>query len=89
MSDDGPRPQLAVMTQDPEQEPRKEPHEHQPQTGTICTSGGLPVLGKLNHYSGYPVDAMCLVCGEPIRRERFFAIGPEGDWQLKPRDGER
>ena len=76
-------PELAVIAQEPEQEP----HEHQPQAGTIYTSGGLPVTGKLDHYSGYPVDAMCLVCGEPIRRERFFAIGPAGDWQLKPRDG--
>ena len=35
---------------------------------------GLPA--NLMHVSDYPVEAVCIECGEPIRCQRFYAA----DW---------
>lgn len=64
-------------------------HEHDPQPGTIYTSSGLPVERTLDRFSSYPVDAVCRICEQPIRRGAYLAAGPEGDWQLKYPEGTR
>lgn len=76
-------PQLALVAAEVRE------HEHEPASGTIYTSSGLPVQGKLTQFDSYPIEAVCLICGEPIRRGQFFAVGPEGEWQLKYPDGQR
>jgi hypothetical protein len=53
--------------------------EHTPQAGTIYTHTCLPVESGRAGEDDYPLDAMCAVCGQPIRRQREFLC----DWQLK------
>lgn len=52
---------------------------HTPQPGTVYTH--LCLLASSGHAQpeDYPLDAMCVTCGQPIRREREFGC----DWELK------
>lgn len=53
--------------------------QHQPDTTTVYTRGGLPARVKDEH--AYPLEAVCMNCQQPIRCESFIT-----DWQEKYRE---
>lgn len=55
--------------------------QHQPKDGTVYTTTGLP--GDLMRSLDYPLEAVCLHCGTPIRCEHFLPIGESGEWRPK------
>lgn len=50
-------------------------HEITPARGSARQLDGTPA--DLTRPSHYPVEALCLVCGQPIRCERWFLSGWE------------
>lgn len=55
--------------------------QHRPQEGTLYTATGLKA--SLQRRGDFPVDAVCAVCGRPIRREHYEETGPGGEWKPK------
>lgn len=54
--------------------------EHTPQLGTVYSRWCLLVASGQAQSEDYPLDAMCDICGRPIRRAGEFLC----DWELKP-----
>jgi hypothetical protein len=54
---------------------------HQPAPDTIYTTTGPK--GTLSRPMDYPLDAVCLLCGEPIRCQSYYPITDGGDWRPK------
>lgn len=58
---------------------RQPAHEHTPEPGTVYTSTGLPVtIGEAAPHE-HPLDAVCVGCRQPIRRQGEYLA----DWELK------
>jgi hypothetical protein len=50
-------------------------HDITPLAGSACQLDGT--LADLTRPTDYPIEALCLVCGQPIRCERWFL----GRWE--------